>query len=99
MRTEQERRLDDGIYDVTGIPFLVTNEDAEEGRRDTEVEKFKEAYPDFVVGHAYETYNVILLASKPEKYKGKWEGSGFNYGSTNILHDCPKSLLILAEND
>jgi hypothetical protein len=47
---------------------------------------------------AYETMCTIVLDKPPLIFKGKQIGSGFNYGSTNILEtDMP--VLILAEND
>lgn len=63
--------------------------------------EFAEKYPEFVIAHAYETSWTLLLSRAPIRLEmdGKWFGSGFNYGSTNLLEDCPKRLLILAEND
>ena len=60
---------------------------------------FINKYPDFVVGSAYQTYAIVLLTRKPPKFSGKWTGTGFNYGSTNILENCPNDILILAEDD
>ncbi len=64
-----------------------------------EIELFVEKYPTFVVASAYETHFSILLSKMPPEASVEQIGSGFNYGSTNIINNCPRSLLILAEND
>ena len=56
-------------------------------------------HPDFTFANAYDTGAAFIFATKPKVVAGTIEGTGFNYGSTNILHDCPKDILILAEND
>ena len=93
---EDNRWVEDGIYNVTNIDFISRNG---MGNNDKEVKKFITKYPEFWVASAYETEQEILLASKPEKFKGEQHGSEFNYGSTNILTNCPKAILILAQND
>ena len=110
-----ERKISDGIYDVTDIPFIDIgsvgrrvnekyNEDTDQYElivniKEEEIEKFIEKYPDFVIASAYATEYYILLAYKPKKFEGTKLGHGFNYGSTNMLIDCPRSVLILAEDD
>ncbi len=90
------RIVDDGVYDVTDIEFIETD-----GMPilTSKIEDFIRRNPDFCVA---ETYNVdvwFLLAKKPNKFIGEHSGSGFNYGSSNILQNCPKDILILAQND
>lgn len=95
------RYLIDGIYEVPeDVLFVVLDTDRLKVD-DPQLQIFSERHPDFVVANAYETSTTILLSQKPNKLemKGKWFGSGFNYGSTNLLVDCPKRVLILAEND
>lgn len=102
--------LEDGIYDMTDISHLKLPDPLrDEGI--TKIKEFVKNYPNFVIANAYETMVTILIAKKPQKLydynfnkikkdsKIKWDGSGFNYGSTNILDNCPKKILILAEND
>jgi len=84
----------DGIYNVSDIEFLLVNSKDKEA---TVV--WIEAHDKFWIANAYETETIILLAEEPRKFEGSWDGSGFNYGSTNIITDCPKSIMILAEND
>ena len=84
----------DGIYDVSNIEYFLVNHKDKEA---TAV--WIEAHDKFWVASAYETDTIILLAGEPKKFEGSWDGSGFNYGSTNIIIGCPKSILILAEND
>lgn len=66
---------------------------------DEAVQSFINQYPNYVIASAYETSAYIFLAKSPDKFNGKRYGSGFHYGSTNILQNCPKDILILAEND
>lgn len=90
--------LDDGIYDVTDmVYFEVRDED-----REAAIE-YIEAHKIFYIANAYETDKIILFSKKPHSMSSewcekKWIGSGFNYGSTNLLRFCPRDILI-AEND
>lgn len=107
MRKEFERLLkngigvSDGIYDVTDIDFLAVYTDSEIGLGIEWIKNHKE----FWVADAYETDFPILLSDEPRCLNSKkwnkvnWIGSGFNYGSTNIIRNCPRDILILAEND
>ncbi len=93
---KRKRHLQDGKYDVSDIEFFPIKDRADQLE---EIKTFVEKYPDFVIASAYETETEILLSKKPDGLKGDCFGSGFNYGSTNIITDCPKSILILAQND
>ena len=92
-------RLSDGIYDLDGIEFIVVDGNSELGI------EWIEAHKEFWIADAYETDFPILLSKEPRCLNSKkwnkenWIGSGFNYGSTNIIKNCPKDILILAEND
>ncbi len=90
--------LEDGIYDVTSISYMQVPYNPTETTYN-EIQEFITTYPKAVIASSYETDTTLLLAHKPKKFTGKTIGSGFNYGSTNIIQDCPQSLLILAEND
>ena len=90
-----EHELSDGIYDVTDIAYLDLHKATLE-----EIKEFTREHDNFVYASAYEVDEVFLLAHGPEAIDtDKWDGSGFNYGSVNIINNCPKSILILAEND
>lgn len=90
----EKRILDDGVYDMTGIEFILDTSSEQEVRR------FIKKYPKYFIASAYETEMRFLVASKPPRLQEKnLSGSGFNYGSTNIIKNCPKTVLILAEND
>lgn len=91
------KSLGDGIYDVTDIPFYQIDDDKIKNHVDG-IESFIETNPEYVIASAYDTYYIFILGKKPEKIKTSI-GSGFNYGSTNIIQNCPKTILILAEND
>ena len=91
---EKMIHIHDGIYDVTDIKFLPTNENNPD-----EIIEWLHDKDKFWLANAYETDYYILFAEEPKKFEGKQNGSDFNHGSTNILMDCPKNILILAEND
>lgn len=48
--------------------------------------------------YAYGTQYSFLLSIKPT-IMVNYEGCGFNYGSNNIIENCPKRILICAEDD
>ncbi len=91
---EKMIHIKDGVYDVTGIEFLPAHENNSD-----KVIEWLENKDKFWLANAYETDYHILFAEEPKKFEGKRNGSDFNCGSTNILIDCPKNVLILAEND
>ena len=104
MEIAKEKFLSDGMYAVSDDTIVYevdsrigdTNEDID---NDPKALKFIAKYPNFVVASAYETGTTILLSKPPKKFKHVGPGCGFNYGSTNLIENCPKRLLILAEND
>ena len=94
LETEKAIRIKDGVYDVTDIDFIVNK-----GKNAEEVVAWVDEREKVWIANAYDTDEYIFFEEEPAKFDGKWFGSGFNYGSTNVLTDCPKSILILAEND
>lgn len=96
---DEDRYLSDGVYDVTGIEFVELQENNPDEEEIKKEEEFFEAHKNFYIASAYETECTILLANKPKPFKGEEFGNGFNYGSTNILTNLPKAILILAQND
>lgn len=90
-------RVGDGIYDITDIPFVKC--DVYNADKYDEVKAWIDTHESFWVCSAYETDEMFLIAEEPKEFSGKLYGSGFNYGSTSIITDCPKAILILAEND
>lgn len=91
--------LKDGMWDITGIPYLFVevqnrSEELPEGAL-MFVEKYGTS--NIMVGCAYETWGMVLLAGKPKEYTG-WDGS-FGHGACAVLSGCPRDLLIIAEND
>ena len=95
----EESNLNGAIYDVEGLDLI----GVEYGQEETVyVTKFIEKYPGFFAASAYETHYMILLSAQPKKITQdiNWIGSGFNYGSTNVLSGlATKAIMILAEND
>jgi hypothetical protein len=101
----QDRCLEDGIYKVpedVEVLLLTTCEGWFAVNDCVEAEPFIAAHPDLVIASAYETGTTFLLSRRVEIADcvgENWVGSGFNYGSTNLLSNCPARLLILAQND
>lgn len=112
MTAEELNKLDlqDGIYEI--LPHIIVEElkdcfednisylVSDEGdHQSLQFEAFLHKYPQMCLANAYETHVIFMLSEAPPIWKGKKSGSGFNYGSTNILENCPPKLLILAQND
>lgn len=110
MNENESRSLNDGIYDVGDIGYMVVDGETSDNISD-DAQKFMDAHPDHVIGSAYQCYAVFLFASPPILLKSLRYGasnpkqtilhfgSGFNHGSANMLRNCPKNILILAEDD
>lgn len=96
---ENGNTLDDGIYDVTNMEYFEVDDENLKAAIE-----YMEAHKIFWIANAYQTEETILFPKKPHEmssrwHKEEWIESGFNYGSTNLLRNCPKDILILAEND
>lgn len=89
--------LPDGIYELDEDIEIIGGQFWEP--EDDDVRAFAKKHPGFVVAQAYATYACFLLSRRPKKAQCNVQGSGFNYGSTNIITNCPNRLLILAEDD
>jgi len=114
-----EAYLSDGVYDITGIPRCITDENGNHIPGQPDIGEFIAKYPNCYYGCAYQTDMVTLLAYKParvtqtcntyqlitnKKTMGADDafqvlGDGFNHGCNNIILNCPKEILILAEDD
>jgi hypothetical protein len=103
MHSLEHRYIRDGIYAVPSeivVEQFQGPEEKHELTADTPgIAEFAAKYPDYRIASAYETYTVLLLSGEPVRLKGNVTGNGFNYGSTNLIEDCPSRLLILAQND
>lgn len=112
---EIDARLSDGIYDVSDIDldnemleldYSLTPEEAEKVKQFVET-----AGSNITIANAYETETIFIFAKRPKELINRnvdngagWYGSGFNYGSTNIIDVSEMvkpatKILILAEND
>ena len=94
VKHEKVETVRDGVYDITDIDFVIGKKNDYDN-----IVKWLENKDKFWLANAYETDYYILFAEEPKKFNGKQKGEGFNYGSTSMLLDCPKDVLILAEND
>jgi len=91
--------LKDGVYDISDLEFLIIGTKDIDEKLISDIEDFVTKHPDFVVANPYQVEYPILISKKPNKYTGKGYGSWFNHGSSNIITNCPNSILILAQND
>jgi hypothetical protein len=73
-------RLADGVYDATGIDFLVVNQNKEK------VIAWVNSHDKFWVANTYEMETTILLAEEPKRTAGD---TGFSYGPTNVIIGLP----------
>ena len=93
------RYIGDGVFDISNVEsilYLLKGVRSEEDLK--KVEEFINKYPEFRVGQAYQCPSWFFL-SCPPKERIKSIGSGFNYGSSNLIENCPSKILILAEDD
>lgn len=97
-------KLNDGIYTV---PQTVAYKEMQ-GSLDRIIENketrnillsFINKYPNTQIAHAYETATTILLTDKVHKFNGTMISEGFNYGGNTLIENCPKTILIIAQND
>ena len=94
--------VEDGVYDISEKEFIefVYDNETNEFINLKEIIEFINKYPDCVQACACDTETTILISSMPKQIPEEDViGSGFNYGSTNVIKNCPKQILILAEND
>jgi len=90
--------IKDGIYDISGLEFFDVDGNTAEDTIGWIENKLKNNIK-LWKANAYETDTIFIFTELPKKFKGNIHGSGFNYGSTNILQNCPNDILVLAEND
>lgn len=100
----EERHFYDGIYNTSDIEVLAIEEMAEyeisKAIEREDVQEFIKKYEStWAVGTAYQTGMIFFCERKPDKINVVKAGSGFNYGSANLLVNLPNSILILAEDD
>ncbi len=68
------------------------------------INNFIKRHKNIYIGSAYQCPAIFLFSEKPislyrEDTNFEHIGSDFNHGSSNLLLNCPKRMLILAEDD
>lgn len=95
--------LSDGVYSLyPNTQYLFIDSDEFVSEEDyLRINNFIETYPDYVYAEPYEVHGLVLLSKKPVEFNGRMVGTGFNYGSLNLIEvmNAPQAILILAEND
>lgn len=96
-----DRRIGDGVFDISNCKYLFF--DCGEIRKESNdqiIKTFQEQHPDWCYANPYETDGFVILSNKPLIVEDiNIVGMGFNYGSCNIIQNCPSVILITAEND
>lgn len=97
-----KRYLRDGVYDVSNLEVLIL--DGCEGdiieEHWQQVKEFIDKNPKWVFASPYQINTSFLVSEMPhELSKNNIFGNGFNYGSGNLIVNCPSKILILAEDD
>jgi len=99
----KKRNIPDGVYDASGVTeFLCCDGEFVGDVSEADAEKiisFCERHPNWVMAAPYQTRMIVFCSNRPVEFTGEREGTGFNYGSCNLLQNCPSKLLILAEDD
>jgi len=98
MPLEKEgKRLSDGVYDITDVEV---EKHWIDGEAEQKVKDWLEKHPDGCVADPYETGTIFLLSKVPVKLDFQENVDGeLNYGSAAIINNCPKRILICAQND
>lgn len=98
-------RINDGVYILSHLTEVIRWEKERFDPTKENVQKafelFKEHDGKIYIAGAYETFVCLLLNKLPIGIINHDDriGSGFNYGSTNVLPSVGGKILILAEND
>jgi len=96
----QKHLISDGTYDVTDIPFFYI-EDAEtlDDIITNDGLEFVKKYgtENIYIANGYQVNGIFLFAGEPRAYI-KTIGS-FGRGACALFTDCPKSILIVAQDD
>ena len=91
---EKVEYISNGIYDVTGIEFIVGNK-----YNSFNIIEWLKNKDKFWITDDNLTDYFILYESKPKKYYGKYHSSDyFNTDIVNMFTNCPKDILILEGN-
>lgn len=104
MENYEERTLKDGIYDISNLDFLVISNryhfhDLKLGKVPQQLSDFMIKYPNYSIGYEYNAPDILFLSDKPKKFTGTIYGGDFGYEVAVIIQDCPKAILIVAENE
>lgn len=91
--------LDDGVYDLEGIKFLLINSKTVKAN----VKRLLEQYPNTAC--LCSTYNVeatYLLSRKPQ-LKVQIDNRSYpnfqGHGTLTVIKNCPRNILIIGQND
>src|SRR4029078_6028339 len=90
----------DGVWEVSDLDFIKTRTDIPNPDIELVTNFIRNAGDNLRVANAYETSTVFLLNGDPKPFKGGILCVGFEgHGTTALLMNCPKHILILGEND
>jgi hypothetical protein len=96
----QSHLISDGAYDVTDIPFfhIKRAEGLDDKITDEGLAFVKEhGAENIFVANGYQVLGIFLFAGKPKPYNDVI--GNYGRGACAIMQNCPKSILIVAEDD
>ena len=97
---DDNSKVENGIYDISNIEyFLFRGGYSRPAKKDEAAFRiFAEKYPNFVIAEPYQTEQIICLSEKPT-IELDTLGTDFTHGANAIIDNCPKRILICAQND
>lgn len=98
----QEHLLQDGVYDVTDLPYYhVPGAESLDAWITGEGLTFVEEHgrENIYIATGYQVSGVFLFAGKPKPVQEEQVKGTFARGACCIFENCPKSLLIIGEDD
>lgn len=96
-----DRYIPDGVYDITGIPYLdIPDSRRYNSRTVKKIEEFNNKHSPVYLAKPYQTYQIFLLGEKPKEIFSKnLVNPSYSHGAAGIIENCPKTVMILAEDD
>ena len=88
------------MYDISNIEYFIFRGgySCPAKKDEASFKIFAEKYPNFVMAEPYQTEQTICLSEMPT-ITLDYLGTDFTHGANAIIDNCPKRILICAQND
>jgi hypothetical protein len=96
----QKHIIGHGVHDVTDIPYCHLEKAEHLEHKITEkglAFVLKHGHDNIYIANGYQVYGIFLFAAEPKKIRNCL--GSFGRGACALLTDCPKSILLVAEDD